>query len=349
MVKILVIRFSAIGDVAMTIPVVYAVAEANPDVSFTLLTQTFLMPLFRNCPMNVNVMGVNIKNTEKSFLGFLRYAFILRKYGFDKVLDLHCVIRSRIVDFIFRLWGKPVFRINKGRRERRFLTCRRRRRSKEIYPLRPVVDRYADVFRVAGFDFDETFVSLYDKKPVDETAIKAMAGDKNGRWVGIAPFAGHRGKIYPPEKMEEVVKALSEQPNLKIFLFGGLNEEKDVIEGWKERYENTESMAGRYLLDMELALISRLDVLVSMDSANMHLASLVGTSVVSVWGATHPYAGFYGYHQRKDLIVQADLPCRPCSVYGDKACYRGDWACMNEIRPAQIVHKVMDYLNELRG
>ncbi|MDR0744230.1 MAG: glycosyltransferase family 9 protein [Tannerella sp.] len=344
MSKILVIRLSAIGDVAMTIPVVYAVAEANPGDSFTVLTQTFLMPLFMNRPLNVNMMGVNTKNTEKSFLGFLRYTFILRKYKFDKVLDLHCVIRSRIVDFIFRLSGKPVFKIDKGRKERKFLT---RRPPKEIYPLRPVTARYADVFHSAGFDFGETFVSLYDKNPVDEMAIKVMAGDKKGRWVGIAPFAGHKGKIYPPEKMEKVVKALSEQTDMKIFLFGGPNEEKNVIDSWKEKYQNTVSMAGRYLLDMELALISRLDILVSMDSANMHFASLAGTKVISVWGATHPYAGFYGYHQREDLIVQVDLPCRPCSIYGNKPCYRGDWACLNEIRPAQIVNKVMDYLNEL--
>jgi ADP-heptose:LPS heptosyltransferase len=343
MSKILVIRLSAIGDVAMTIPVIYAAAKAYPEDSFTVLTQTFLMPLFVNRPPNVHVMGVNTKNSEKSFSGFLRYVFMLRRCGFDMVLDLHCVIRSRIADSVFCLSGKPVFRVDKGRRERKMLT---RRRLKEVRPLRPVTDRYADVFRAAGFDFDETFVSLYDENPVDEKAIKMMAGDKNGYWVGIAPFAGHEGKVYPPGKMELVVKALAEQADIRIFLFGGLREEKFILDGWKEKYPNTVSVAGRYLLDMELALISRLDVLVSMDSANMHFASLVGTKVVSVWGATHPYAGFYGYRRREDLAVQVDLPCRPCSIYGNKPCYRNDWACMNEIRPEGIVEKVMGCLRE---
>lgn len=341
MSKILVIRLSAIGDVAMTIPVVYAAAEANPEDSFTILTQTFLMPLFINRPLNVNVMGVNTKSTEKSLAGFLRYAFILRKYKFDKVLDLHAVVRSRIVNWVFRLSGRPVFKINKERKERKFLT---QRPPKEIYPLRPVIERYADVFRAAGFNFNDTFVSLYDKNPVDDAAIKAMAGNKKGHWVGIAPFARHRGKIYPAEKMEKVVDQLSQQEDITLFLFGGRGDESHLLNRWEAKYKNTVNMVGRYSLDMELALISRLDVLVSMDSANMHLASLAGTTVISIWGATHPYAGFYGYHQREDLAVQADLPCRPCSIYGNKPCYRGDWACMNEIRPEQIVDKVTDYL-----
>ncbi len=343
MSKILVIRLSAIGDVAMTIPVVYAAAEANPEDSFTVLTQTFLMPLFINRPLNVNVMGVNTRSTEKSFPGFLRYVFILRKYKFDKVIDLHCVIRSRMMDLIFRLSRKPVFKINKGRKERKLLI---RRPPKEIFPLRPTVERYADVFRAAGFDFDETFVSLYDKNPVDEMAVKVMAGSKKGYWVGIAPFAKHKGKMYPVEKMEMVVDRLSKQEDITLFLFGGRGDEGDILNRWETKYKNTINTIGRYSLDMELALISRLDVLVSMDSANMHLASLTGTTVISVWGATHPYAGFYGYHQREDFAVQVDLPCRPCSIYGNKPCYRDDWACMNGIAPEQIISKVNDYLKE---
>jgi ADP-heptose:LPS heptosyltransferase len=327
----------------MTIPVVYAAAEANPEDSFTVLTQTFLMPLFMNRPLNVHVMGVNTGSTEKSLSGILRYALMLRKYKFDRVLDLHAVIRSRVVDLVFRLSGKPVFGINKGRRERKALT---RRPPKEIRPLRPVTERYRDVFHAAGFDFDETFVSLYVKNPVDDRAVKTIAGSKKRPWVGIAPFAGHKGKIYPVEKMEEVVEQLSARDDVTLFLFGGRGDEGRILNRWETNYKNTVNTVGRYSLDMELALISLLDVLVSMDSANMHLASLAGTAVISVWGATHPCAGFYGYHQREDLAVQVDLPCRPCSIYGNKPCYRGDRACMNEIRPEQITDKITAYLKE---
>ena len=100
-------------------------------------------------------------------------------------------------------------------------------------------------------------------------------------------------------------------------------------------------MAGKLSLKEELLKIAGLEIMISMDSANMHLASLVGTRCISVWGATHPYAGFLGYGQHEDDVIQVkDLTCRPCSVFGDKKCYRGDWACLHEINIQQIMDKI---------
>ena len=82
---------------------------------------------------------------------------------------------------------------------------------------------------------------------------------------------------------------------------------------------------------------------VSMDSANMHLASLVGTRVVSIWGGTHPYAGFLGWNQKAENCIQLDMPCRPCSVYGNKSCLRSDYACLNGIAPNQILEKLIGH------
>ena len=338
MSKILIIRLSAIGDVAMTIPVIYSVASANSKDSFTVLTQTFLIPLFINLPSNVNVMGVNTKTTEKSFFGFLRFVLKMRMYKFDMVLDLHNVIRSRIIDIIFRLHLKKVFVIDKRRRERKKLVALP---PKEIHPLRPIVKRYTDVFRMAGFSFEDTFISLFAR--INNVTIE----EKKGRWIGIAPFAKHKEKIYPLEMMENVIESLSGQTGISIFLFGGRGEEEKVLRGWEKKYKNTTSVVGCYSLDMELSFMSNLDVMLSMDSANMHLASLAGTRVISIWGATHPYAGFYGYNQRNDLAVQVDLPCRPCSIYGNKPCHRGDRACMYNISPDRIIEKVNDYLKKL--
>ena len=91
--------------------------------------------------------------------------------------------------------------------------------------------------------------------------------------------------------------------------------------------------------------MSQLDVMYSMDSANMHLASLVNTQVVSFWGATHPYAGFMGWNQCLENVVQVDeLTCRPCSIYGQKTCYRKDYACLNRITPKQIINRIENAL-----
>jgi len=85
----------------------------------------------------------------------------------------------------------------------------------------------------------------------------------------------------------------------------------------------------------------------SMDSSNMHMASLVGTPVVSIWGATHPYAGFMGYGQSITNGVQTDLECRPCSVFGDKPCWRKDLACMNNIDIDEVLMKVSQVITRV--
>ncbi|MDR1938533.1 MAG: glycosyltransferase family 9 protein [Tannerellaceae bacterium] len=338
MAKILVIRLSAIGDVAMTIPVIYSAARANPDDTFTVLTQVFLMPVFINRPPNVEITGINTLGAEKSLKGLLRFARAYSTYDFDIVLDLHRVLRTRIICLLFRLKGKKVFALDKARKERTRLT---RRKKKVLKPLRPVIDRYADVFKAAGLNYADTFQFLFDeRRPANISAVEDFTGPKEGRWIGIAPFARHPGKIYPLDRMEEVVAALAGREGITIFLFGGRDREREILQAWATRYPGVKNVAGRYSLDDELSLISRLDVLLCMDSANMHFASLTGTTVVSIWGATHPYAGFYGYRQRPENAIQLDLPCRPCSVYGQKPCHRGDWACMNRLTPATIIAKI---------
>lgn len=341
MANILVIRLSAIGDVAMTVPVIYSAARANPQDTFTILTQIFLMPLFMNRPANVEVIGINTKGAEKGLVGLLKFVSALLKYNYDVVIDLHNVLRTTVIRTLFRINGKRVFVVDKARKERKMLTARKK---KELKPLRSVIDRYADVFKAARLNYTESFTSLYESRPADLSAMEAIAGAKTGKWIGIAPFAKHRGKIYPIDNMEQIVARLSEQEDYTVFLFGGRGYEEAVLEQWAFQYPRVKSVVGRYTLDNELALISRLDVLLCMDSANMHFASLVNTKVVSVWGATHPYAGFYGYHQDPKDAIQLDLSCRPCSVFGQKPCFRGDWACMTEIRPENIVAKINSLL-----
>ena len=133
---------------------------------------------------------------------------------------------------------------------------------------------------------------------------------------------------------------LSKDEQTTIFLFGGRGYEQAILEEWAFQYPRVKSVAGRYSLDKELMLISQLDLLLCMDSANMHFASLAGTRVVSIWGATHPYAGFYGYGQKPEDAIQAKLDCRPCSIYGQKPCLHGDWACLKQIKPEQITEKI---------
>ena len=214
MANILVIRLSAIGDVAMTVPVIYSAAKANPTDSFTVLTQAFLIPVFINRPKNVNVIGINTKSTEKTLAGLLRFASALVKYDFDMVLDLHDVLRTMIIRTLFRLNGRRVFVVDKARKDRARLTDAKHKRFKQ---LRPVIERYADVFRNAGLNYTESFTSLYETSTLIYP-LGTLAGTKTGKWIGIAPFAKHRGKIYPTGEMELVMAELSDREDFTIFL-----------------------------------------------------------------------------------------------------------------------------------
>lgn len=343
MAKILVIRFSALGDVAMTIPVVYSFAKEYPQHQITVLSREAVRPLFEESPVNVKFEGVDLKDKYKGFIGIFRLYSYLKKQDFDYIADLHNVLRSKVLRFCFLLSGKKTASINKGKNGKRRLV----RRHNKIFKRQPSsFDNYANVLRSLGFPFQFNFISIFGKEKGNLSSIVDITGDKaNQKWIGIAPFAKHAGKIYPKELLEKVIAHFSNDKQVRIFLFGGGNDEFEVFEKWTTEYSNIVPIIGKLSMHTELILMSYLDVMVSMDSANMHLASLVNTPVVSIWGATHPYCGFMGWKQLPENAVQVELPCRPCSVFGNKPCHRQDYACLTRIIPGMIIEKIEGIIN----
>ncbi|MDD2798232.1 MAG: glycosyltransferase family 9 protein [Bacteroidales bacterium] len=329
--KVLIIRFSALGDVAMTIPVVYSLAKQNPETEFVFLSKPALRKLFFNAPDNFTFEEIDFKNRHKGIAGLWRLFRELRKQDFDQIADLHSVLRSHILSFFFRFTGIQIASIDKQRKAKRELIAAK---SEDKQQLPTSFERYEKVFRQLGFVVETQFTSIFATKG-DTTKLGDVISEKKEKWIGIAPFAKHTGKIYPIEKMEKMVALLSKE-NVKIYLFGGGNKEKMILGKWEETYPNVISTVGRIDMEKELILMSHLDGMVTMDSGNMHLASLVSCPVVSVWGATHTLAGFYGWNQNPTDAVQIDLDCRPCSIYGNKECHRGDYACLNEISPQML-------------
>lgn len=343
----LIIRFSAIGDVAMTIPVITSLAVDNPSLRITVLSRSFLQPLFCRMPPNVRFKGVDLKaDAYKGIRGLCRLYSELKQEEFDAVADLHDVLRSKFLRLLFRLAGKRVAHIDKGRKGKHLLV---RAKGKVKVQQKTSFQRYAEVFARLGLQIRSSFQSIFYPQRGDLGLIADITGPKaDERWVGIAPFAAHPGKIYPLEKLDKVVDALAAEPHLRIFVFGAGDSQRQVAERWMSRYpDKVLSVIGKMKLDKELILMSWLDVMLSMDSSNMHLASLVHTPVVSIWGATHPYAGFMGWRQQAEDAVQLDMPCRPCSVYGDKPCLRGDYACLNEITPERVVARLKSHLPQV--
>lgn len=345
--NVLVIRFSALGDVAMTIPVVYSVCKANPDTRFIMLTQKVASTLFINPPSNLVVVGVDLKKEYKGLKGIYKlFKEIKKKYGIDAVVDLHDVLRTHVLSFLSWMSGIKVKRINKGRAGKRSLT---RKVNKRMFPLISSRARYREVFHRFGFKFNYLFESLFEGKTVDPDIFADVTSPKNNgeTWIAVAPFAKHKGKIYPVHLMRQVIEAISKWDNVHIFLFGAGEYESSVLSEWTGINDNIISLAGkRHGFPKELALLSFMDVMLSMDSANMHLASLVEVPVVSIWGATHPYCGFMGWRQDEKNSVQLDLVCRPCSVFGNKPCFRKDYFCLTGIPPQMIINQVKNVLRK---
>ena len=341
MAATLIIRLSSLGDVAMLIPVLYSVARQYTGEQFFLLTKSPLKPLLECRPDNVHIIRFFNHGKHKGVFGLFRLIFSLSKLKITNIADTHNVIRSQVIRLFFRLKGKKTAVLNKGRREKKALT---RQHNKIFQPLKTSIQRYQDVFSKLGYRFDLTFHSIYEFGTRNFEILAPFTGKKEGTWIGIAPFAKHQGKIYPLKKMEEVIYNLTKRPGIRLFLFGG-KEEETQLEYWSLRYSGVTSVAGHFSFENELLLMSYLDGFISMDSGNMHLASLAGIPVVSIWGATHPHAGFYGYGQHPGHIVQIGLDCRPCSVYGNKPCFRKDYACMN-IPPESVYQALFKVLNQ---
>ncbi|WP_228458559.1 glycosyltransferase family 9 protein [Chryseobacterium aureum] len=321
MTRILAYRFSAFGDVAMTVPVFREFLEQNPGVEIIMVSRKNFEALFAGIP-NVTFKGIDLDD-YKGFFGLRKLSNeLIREFKPDYVANLHDVIRTKILDRIYRRKGLKVFKIDKGKEEKEHLTDVW---NLEKVQLKKTVERYADVFRNMGFTIELSH------------QLRPVPGHKSG--IGFAPFAQHKGKMLPLDKSYELVRILAKKHT--VYFFGGGKKEKETLEKWEREIPNTKNLAGTLNLTEELNHIGGLELMISMDSANMHLASLMGTRCISIWGATHPYAGFLGFGQREEDVVQVkDLSCRPCSVFGDKECFRGDWACLEEFDIQGVVDRV---------
>ena len=342
--KIMVFRFSAMGDVAMAVPVLKALVEQN-KVQVSMVSRAFFAPFFQSLP-NIEFISVDLKNEYKGLGGLISLYRKLKKIKPDAVADLHDVLRTKVLRCFFQASGTKVKKIDKGRKEKKALT---REKNKIFIPLQSTQERYADVFRKLGFHLDLSKVEALPK-PKESSQVSLFFQTFEGqKTIGIAPFAAHKGKQYPFEKIKEVIKILLESDTeINIILFGGGEEEKrKLAELEKINRNRVVNIAGLFSLEEELQILSRLDVLLSMDSGNAHMAAMYAVPIVNIWGATHPYAGFAPFNQKKENQILPDLekyPQLPTSVYGNKI-FPGFEKIWEDITPESVVKKLQDELS----
>ncbi len=337
---ILVIRMSAMGDVAMTVPVIKTLISQHPQVKITIVSRGFLKPLFDGIE-NIHFYTADLNGKHKGFKGIYRLYTELKPFNFDAVADLHDVLRSKLLRTFFKLNNTTVCSIDKGRAEKKALTALK---NKVFKPLTTTHQRYAHVFYQLGFHVDLNKPQLKNKEIISDELKSFINYTENETLIGIAPFAAHQGKKYPLELMKQVIHTLSKES--KILLFGGGQQEVDTLTKISKQNNNTYCIAGKVKLKEELSIISNLSIMISMDSGNGHFAALFGVPTITIWGATHPYAGFAPFHQIENCIVadREQYPLIPTSIYGNKTIL-GYENVMKTITPEAIINKVLKLLN----
>jgi ADP-heptose:LPS heptosyltransferase len=323
------------GDVAMTVPVIRAFLEQHSDVKITVVTRERFKPIFQNIK-GVSVLGAQLKEKHQGVFGLFRLAKELRALNFDAIADLHNVLRTKILKLF--LIDKKVVQLDKARAEKKALIS-----GRSFHQLKTTPQRYADVFKNLGFKVDLSNPTFPAPANLN-SELKRFISNAKLKTIGIAPFAAHKSKIYPLDKMKQVVAELSKQHN--IVLFGGGAEEIEVLNTMTTGYDTVVSVAGKLNLEEELKLISNLDVMLSMDSGNGHLAAMLGKKVITIWGVTHPYAGFAPFNQSSDNALLADrtkYPLIPTSVYGNNYPEGYEMAA-GSISPSTVVEKVKSVL-----
>lgn len=322
------------GDVAMTVPVLRAFLNQYPEVKITVVSRPFFKPFFDGIP-NLSFFAFDEKERHKGFLGLIKLFQDLRALDIDAFADLHNVLRSKIVRTLFALSGKKTASVDKGRAEKKALT---RPDNKVIKPLTTMFERHTKVLEQLGFpvNLDNP---IFPKKAILDSEILEIIGTSHQKLIGIAPFAQYDSKVYPLDLMKEVIDTLALDPHNKILLFGGGKKEIEILNTLSSGKQNVINMAGKIKFSQELQLISNLDVMLSMDSGNAHIAAMLGVKVITLWGATHPFAGFSPFNQPLENALVSDrnlYPKLPTSVYGNKKV-EGYEDAMRTILPFEVV------------
>jgi ADP-heptose:LPS heptosyltransferase len=336
-------RLSAMGDVAMTVPVLRAFVSQNPAIKVTVISRPFFKPFFEGIS-NVSFFAFDEKNRHKGFIGLLRLFQDLKALNIDAFADLHNVLRSKVVRTLFALSGKKTAFVDKARAEKAALT---RAENKIFQPLTTMFKRHAKVFEELGFEIDLSNPTFPEKAVLSNDVLKMLVGnekipDFSGIRIGIAPFAQYDSKVYPLDLMQEVINHLAENSNYKILLFGGGKKEIELLNSLSKDKENVFVVAGQLQFQQELQLISNLNVMLSMDSGNAHIAAMLGVKTITLWGATHPFTGFSPFNQPLENALVSDrnlFPKLPTSVYGNKNV-EGYEDAMRTISVQSVVDKI---------
>lgn len=330
--KVLVIRFSSLGDIILTLPVLETIRRHWPESQTDYLTKGTFASLLHDDPRVRRLWTLTPDRPLEDLIGDLRGE------SYNLVIDLHATARSR---WVAARLGRPTVRVDKAGWARRWLVW-----THSALPnlSRHTVDRYLDTIRAQlGLRFEPERVPRLQldgtERQFAEDWLKPSSGQRR---IAIHPLAQHATKQWPAERFIEVANRLGAEGWVVHWI--GSPAERDLLERFRKATRTPSfSLADIGHLRRLGAVLARMDVALTGDSGPMHLAVAAGCPVVAIFGSTHPLLGFSPLGPCDKVVGMEELNCRPCHLHGRPACPKGHFRCMNDIG----TDRVMDTLKGL--
>lgn len=348
MANILIVRSAKIGDVLIAFPIIYDIASKNKQDTFYVLTAPMFAYLFKQMPSNVKLIPMVFRKKTGMFRGLVylwRRNRLLKdlktNYSFDKIALLRAdtfdkkiaraYFKRALVECIDPVYFYSKERVNSINAKKDGLT---------------LSGLYTGVFERLGYNnITPNFDATYFKEKDITSYYSSLNIEKDAITILIAPFSGMQMKVYPLERVKSIIAYYKENnPDLRILILGGGDNERLLSEGLEKEFSNVRSLVGKFEMEVELCIIAQCKVLLTMDSANLHLGALVDIPIVSIWGPNDPSLGFYPASLPLSNAIYKNLPCRPCSVFGEYPCSRENKMECMEIEPHIVIEKLNEFI-----
>jgi len=304
------------GDVAIAAPVIYGMKKSYPDHQITVVTKSVFAPILRQIP-EINVIEYDHKGIHKGFLGLIRFARQIPVAHYTHIIDLHDVVRTKILR---RLLGfsRQVTVFNKDRKtQKRSLT-----QSLDTDKFYKVAEDYCSAFAKAWQLYTPPLNKVIRYLPKPSTITLDRESVRPRDYLVIAPFAAHPGKSLSVKAAIRLVQKIKKLGR-PILLLGGGNNEVEIL-GKLANESAINCIAGKYSIEQECAFLAHAAAVIAMDTGNGHIAAMYGTPVVTIWGVTHPTAGYVPLGQpieNQILPNYSRFPNLPDSLFGKQSAY----------------------------
>lgn len=326
-VKILIVRFSSIGDIVLTTPIIAALKNQLQNVEIHYLTKKSFQSILANNPHINKLITINKDSNEVLTL--------LKDEKYDYIIDLHRNVRT----FKLKLkLGVKSYTFPKLNIKKWFLVYFKWRNMPKMH----IVERYFEAVKALGVVNKDQNCEYYLSKE-DEIDTYETLQIKAKQFIAIAIGAQFATKQFPTSKWIELLEEIDEP----VVILGGpmdVDKANAIIQQLPSK--NIQSACGQFTLNQSASIVSQARILITNDTGLMHIATCFNTRIVSIWGSTVPELGMYPYYPKNQSLFTihevADLSCRPCSKIGFQKCPKGHFDCMMKQDSQAILKEIKE-------